>query len=32
VIIMTYAMMDSKDLAGHKPRIIHVDGKNRPST
>lgn len=32
VIIMTYAMMDAKELAAHKPRVIHVDGKNRPST
>lgn len=31
VIIMTYAFMEGKDLAAHKPRIIHVDAKNRPS-
>ncbi len=31
VIIMTYAMMDAKELASHKPKIIKVDGKNYPS-
>ena len=31
VIIMTYALMDAKELATHKPRIIKVDGKNVPS-
>lgn len=31
VIIMTYCLMDSKEVAGHSPKVIHVDGKNRPS-
>lgn len=31
VIIMTYAMMDAKEAASHKPRIVKVDGKNVPS-
>ncbi len=31
VIIMTYALFDSKELAQHKPRIIHVNSKNVPS-
>ncbi len=31
IIIMTYALMDAQELASHKPRIVHVDGKNRPS-
>lgn len=31
VIIMTFAMMDAKEMAAHKPRIIHVDAKNLPT-
>ncbi len=31
VIIMTYAMMENKELANHQPRIIQVDSKNVPS-
>jgi aspartate 1-decarboxylase len=31
VIIMTYCLMDSKEVAGHNPKVIHVDWKNRPS-
>jgi aspartate 1-decarboxylase len=31
VIIMTYALMEAKEMAGHKPRIVHVDAKNLPS-
>lgn len=31
VIIMTYAFMDAQELAAHKPRIVQVDAKNRPS-
>lgn len=31
VIIMTYALMDEKELALHSPRIVLVDGKNVPS-
>jgi aspartate 1-decarboxylase len=30
IIIMTYAMMDAKELEAHKPRIVKVDGKNAP--
>jgi aspartate 1-decarboxylase len=32
VIIMTYAMLDAREMDVHKPRIVHVDGKNRAST
>jgi aspartate 1-decarboxylase len=31
VIIMTYSMLDSVEMESHKPKIVHVDGKNRPS-
>ncbi len=31
VIIMTYALMEEKELALHSPRIVLVDGKNVPS-
>jgi len=30
VIIMTFALMEPKELIGHQPRIIKVDGKNVP--
>ncbi len=29
VIIMTFAVLDEKELETHKPRVIHVDAKNR---
>jgi aspartate 1-decarboxylase len=31
VIIMTFAMMEAREMTGHKPRVVHVDGKNFPS-
>ncbi len=31
VIIMTYALMEEKELALHSPRIVQVDAKNVPS-
>ena len=31
VIIMTYALMDDKELDSHSPRVIQVDGKNVPT-
>lgn len=30
VIIMTYALLDSKELALHIPRVVKVDAKNHP--
>jgi aspartate 1-decarboxylase len=30
VIILTYADYDDAELAGHSPRIVHVDADNRP--
>src|SRR3954465_11906032 len=32
VIIMTFAMMEAKELANHIPKIVKVDGKNVPTT
>jgi aspartate 1-decarboxylase len=32
VIIMTYALLDKVEMAAHKPKVVHVDGKNRAST
>jgi aspartate 1-decarboxylase len=29
VILATYATVDESELAGHQPRIVHVDGQNR---
>ena len=29
VIIMSYALMDDAEARGMKPRVVHVDGKNR---
>ena len=31
VIIMTYALMDEKELDSYSPRVIQVDGKNVPT-
>ena len=30
VIVITYADYDDAELDGHQPRIVHVDGQNRP--
>ena len=30
VIIMTFADLEESELAGHQPRIVLVDGHNRP--
>jgi aspartate 1-decarboxylase len=30
VIIMTYALMDSKEMGTHSPRVVKVDAKNVP--
>jgi aspartate 1-decarboxylase len=30
VIIMSYAMINEKEVVSHKPRIVFVDEKNRP--
>lgn len=32
VIVMTYAMMDSTEVANHRPKIIKVDEKNTPTS
>lgn len=29
VIIMSYVQLDDLELAGHQPRVVHVDGDNR---
>jgi len=29
VIIISYALMDDRECAGHKPIIVHVDAQNR---
>jgi aspartate 1-decarboxylase len=29
VIIIAYALMDERELAAFKPKIVHVDGNNR---
>jgi len=29
IIVATYASFEDKELRGHKPRVIFVDGKNR---
>ncbi|WP_103354396.1 aspartate 1-decarboxylase [Amycolatopsis sp. CA-128772] len=29
VIIITYAQVDEAERAGHRPRVVHVDGDNR---
>jgi aspartate 1-decarboxylase len=31
VIIMTFAHLNEKELEGHSPKIIKVDGKNVPA-
>lgn len=31
VIIMTFAHMDEKELEGHNPKVLKVDGKNHPA-
>lgn len=31
VIIMTFAMMEARELEGHQPKVVKVDGKNFPS-
>jgi aspartate 1-decarboxylase len=31
IIVMTYAFFDGKELTGHQPKIIKVDGKNIPA-
>lgn len=30
VIIISYAMMSEEEARGYEPRIVHVDGANRP--
>ena len=30
VIILTYCLVDEKEAARHRPRIVQVDAKNRP--
>ena len=30
VIVITYAQYDEAELAGHAPRVVHVDARNRP--
>ncbi|AIQ48140.1 L-aspartate 1-decarboxylase [Paenibacillus sp. FSL R7-0273] len=30
VIIISYAMLSSEELAGHKPTVVFVDGDNKP--
>jgi aspartate 1-decarboxylase len=32
LIIMTFALMEAAEAAGHHPRLVHVDGKNYPSS
>ncbi len=32
VILLTYAECDQEELAGHIPRVVHVDGGNRIET
>jgi aspartate 1-decarboxylase len=32
IIIMTFAFMDAKELTGHNPKIVKVDGKNIPAS
>lgn len=29
VIIMTFAVLDEKEVEAHQPRVVHVDSKNR---
>jgi len=29
IIVLTYAVMDAEEARGHKPKIVHVDEKNR---
>ncbi|MEO7423630.1 MAG: aspartate 1-decarboxylase [Fibrobacteria bacterium] len=31
IIVMTYAFMDAKELVGHQPKIVKVNGKNIPA-
>ncbi len=30
IIVLTYADYEDAELAGHRPVIVHVDGRNRP--
>lgn len=30
VIIMTFAQLEPAEIAGHRPRVLHVDAGNRP--
>jgi len=30
LIIVTYALLDEAEVARHRPRVVLVDGKNRP--
>jgi aspartate 1-decarboxylase len=30
VILLTYADYEEEELAGFRPRVVHVDGRNRP--
>lgn len=30
VIVVSYAEYDEEELAGHQPRVVHVDERNRP--
>lgn len=31
IIVMTYACLDARELEGHQPKIVKVDGKNIPA-
>lgn len=31
VIIMTFAELDESEVAGHEPKVVHVDAMNRPT-
>ena len=31
IIVMTFALLDEKELTGHQPKIVKVDGKNIPA-
>lgn len=32
LIIACYAHLDASDMPGHQPKLVFVDGKNRPKT
>ena len=31
VILMTYCDLDDAEVAGHRPTVVHVDSRNRPT-